>query len=278
MLKYFTLLFLIPIIVVGLSMTVILYYNPVITQSGVYGIGGSIIYSASAVAPDNRAVFIYIIDNINGIINNYKGLSTEIYTYYLKIENKILVNRFRNFEKIEIIVFGANTPVPHYIGSIDWIVASSIISFIENNKFREIPQGASAEINIQDIKTNYVYTAVIVYVKKNTVLSGLTTHFKTSRYAFMLVTDAIKEELKGNYTVATILSDYRRFLIYELFETQHVPFVSVVSKITFSEIIIVRWLIAFTIILIPLLYDYRRNPENYEFINKILRKLKRTRM
>ncbi len=277
MLKYFILLFFIPVVVVGLSMIVISYYNPAITQSTIYGISGSIIYSASTIAPDGRPVFIYVVDNVNNLINNYKGLGGETYSYYIRVENRVPMTLFTQFDKTELFVFGSNTPIPSYHGSIDWDVASKVISFIKNNKYAEIPPGSSAEINLKNIRTAYTYTAVIVYVKKNTVLSNLSLRYRVSSYAYMPVTDAIKEEMKGNYSVATVLSDYRRSVLYDIFETNNGVVINIVSRISLSKMIILRWIIAFTILLIPLIYDYRRNPENYEFINKILKKIKGSR-
>ena len=277
MLKYFILLFFIPVVVVGLSMTVIFYYNPAITQSTIYGTSGPIIYSASSIAPDGRPVFIYVVDNVNNLINNYKSLGSETYSYYLRFENRVPISLFTQFDKIELLIFGSNTPIPSYHGSIDWDVASKVISFIKNNKYAEIPPGSSAEINLKNIRTAYTYTAVIVYVKKNTVLSNLSLRYRVSSYAYMPVTDAIKEEMKGNYSVATVLSDYRRSVLYDIFETNNGVVINIVSRISLSKMIILRWIIAFTILLIPLIYDYRRNPENYEFINKILKKIKGSR-
>ncbi len=277
MLKYFILLFLIPVIVVGLSMTVIFYYNPAITQTVIYGASGSILYSASTIAPDGRAVFIYVVDNVNNLINNYKGLSSETYSYYLRVENNIPLSIFSQFDKVELLVIGSNTPIPSYDGSIDWSVASKVISFIKNNKYAEIPPSSSVEINLKDIKTVYTYTVVIVYVKKNTVLSDLSLTYRVSNYAYMPVTDAIREEMKGNYSVATVLSDYRRSIVYDLFDTNNGVVISIVSHISLSRMVLLRWIIVLTILLIPLVYDYRRNPENYEFVNKILKKIQRSR-
>ncbi|MCD6195946.1 MAG: hypothetical protein J7J82_04090 [Staphylothermus sp.] len=277
MLKYFILLFFIPVVVVGLSMTVIFYYNPAITQSTMYGTSGPIIYSASTIAPNGRPVFIYVVDNVNNLINNYKGLGSETYSYYLRVENRVPISLFTQFDKIELLVIGSNTPIPSYHGSIDWNVASKVISFIKNNKYAEIPPGSSVEINLKNIHTAYTYTAVIVYVKKNTVLSDLSLRYRVSSYAYMPVTDAIREEMKGNYSVATVLSGYRRSVLYDIFEINSGVVISIVSRISLSEIMILRWIIAFTILLVLLIYDYKRNPENYELINKILRKIKRSK-
>ena len=277
MLKYFILLFFIPVVVVGLSMTVIFYYNPAITQSTMYGTSGPILYSASSIAPDGRPVFIYVVDNVNNLINNYKGLGSETYSYYLRFENRVPISFFTQFDKIELLVFGSNTPIPSYDGSVDWGVASKVISFIKNNKYAEIPPGSSVEINLKNIRTTYTYTAVIVYVKKNTVLSDLSLTYRVSSYAYMPVTDAIREEMKGNYSVATVLSNYRRSVLYDIFEINNGVVISIVSRISLSKMVILRWIIAFTILFIPLIYDYRRNPENYEFINKILEKVRGSR-
>ncbi len=277
MLKYLILLFLIPLIVVGLSMTVILYYNPAITQSIVYGASGPITYSASTIAPDGRAVFVFIIDNLNSFVKNYQSMSSGTYKYFLVIENKVSISLFSPFDKIRIIVFGSNTPIPSYDGSVSWSVASKIMSFIENNKYAEIPLGSKVEINLDNIRTAYIYSALIVYVKKDTNLGRLSLTYSSQQYFNMLVTDAIEEEMRGNYSVSTVLSDYRRGIVNDIFGLNNGVVISIVSKISLSRAVYIRWIIGFLVLLTLLVFDYRRNPENYELLKKVLRRFSRTR-
>ncbi len=272
MYKFIAIIALIPILVSGVAIAIAYVYNPSTSVYHAYisGWNNPPIYDVSSVRPDGRPVFLYISDDLSNILKPYRG--TKSYTYAVKLKYQwVPISNYNSIEEFKAIVFTSLTTLPPYSGSIDWSTASKIISFIENNKITEFSPHSSTEFSISGIGTRHVYIAFIVVFKPDTTLGNTSPAFHTSPpQGNIKLSDAIMIDLKGNYTVGgrlrKIISGLRKIIIDDLINVN----MEIVVKIMPSPEMIARLLIATCIVIGVMYYDYRKRPDSYRFLQRIL--------
>jgi len=268
--KYLAVLLLIPLMVTCFSLAIAYFYNPPITHTTIYFIRGGARYLASTVSPGGSPVFIYISQDHSQLLSQYT--STEAYTYYLLIRS-VQRSTLPSIEKVELALFTSNSPVPHYAGSIEWSAASKIIGFIEKNKvlLADIALWGEQQVPLDSLKDRYVYLAVIAYLDPDTTLSSASRHYVLQDpLGSMKVSDAVEEDLGGNYTIASVLNDVKEAVLFDISRAYTID-VSIISRISVKSNVLLRLSIGLLLVLTVMFYDYRRNPESYAFLRRFFR-------
>ncbi len=275
MLKYIISGLLIPVIVVS----IILGIATIAPSSGTSG-SNFMNYESAVFTVNNRneTVIIVTYEDINRIILNYANIPG--YKYYVEYRKEYpayyrSTQYLNSIKSMKILLVAV--PSQPYIGTmaLSWNDASILLSAYNSLKIKEFNSWSDVKVDLSSLK-KYVdkglqvrFVEIVVlynYVRPVDIISYIGYRFGSYVYKYM--DQVVRDALDNDPTAVSLLNA----ITEEIFRER---LLVIKYLIVPSLDIILRDIVVLGVLIGVLIYDYKRNPREYNLLNKFINIFKR---